>query len=315
VTTVQDATRSRDAVTGALGFTGRAIARLLIDEGRQVVTLTRRPYLPNPFGERLRVVPVDYRQPRAIAATLDGVDTLYNTAWLRFERGEHTFAEQVDRTAILMEAALSAGVRHVVHVSVVGADPASPLRYWAAKGRAERVVRESGLPWSIVRPTLLFGSDDILINNMAWFLRRLPVFALPVPSATPVQPVHVDDVASLAVELAREPPGQIADAAGPELLLFGDIVRAVRSAVRSRARIVPVPGALAFAASSVTGIVLRDVVLTRDELRALRLGLLVSSDARPAKTVFSNWVASNGEALGLRYASELGRNYRLRPER
>jgi NADH dehydrogenase len=300
-------------VTGALGFTGRAIARVLIDRGREVLTLTRRPYLPNPFGERLRVVRVDYGDPASIVATLRGADTLYNTSWLRFERGDATFAQQVERAGVLMRAAKAAGVRRVVHISVVGADRDSPLRYWAAKAQAEEMVRESGVPWSIVRPTLLFGSDDILVNNMAWFLRRLPVFGLPVAPRSQVQPVHVDDVASLAVALAGEPPEQVVDAAGPERLTFGEMVEAVRAAVGSRARIVAVPTRLALVASSMAGLLLRDVVLTRDELRALTMGLLVSDHARPARIQFRSWVAEHGAELGLRYASELSRNFRLPP--
>jgi uncharacterized protein YbjT (DUF2867 family) len=300
-----------DAVTGALGFTGRAIAGALIAQGREVVTLTRRPYLPNPFGDRLRVVLIDYGDPPSIARTLQGVETLYNTAWVRFEYGEATFAQQVERTGILMGAARTAGVRRVVHVSVVGADAGSSLGYWVAKAHAEAVVREAGVPWSIVRPTLLFGPDDILINNMAWFLRRLPLFGLPVAPGSEVQPVHVDDVASLAVGLAAEPPGQTVDAAGPERLSFAEMVDAVRAAVGSRARIVAVPTGLALVASSLAGLVLRDVVLTRDELRALGAGLLVSERARPARIPFRAWVAEHGSELGRRYVSELGRNFRL----
>jgi uncharacterized protein YbjT (DUF2867 family) len=301
-----------DAVTGALGFTGQAIARRLIAEGRPVVTLTRRPYLPNPFGERLRIVAVDYRDPASIREALRGAETLYNTAWVRFERGRATFAEQVERTGILMAAAHAEGIDRVVHVSVVGADPNSSLRYWAAKARAEAIVRDSGIPWAIVRPTLLFGSNDILVNNMAWFLRRVPVFGLPARADCAVQPVHVDDVASLAVSLAHGPPGRTADAAGPERLSLLEMVQAVRAAVGSRARIIAVPSALALAATTLVGAVLRDVVLTRDELRALGAGLLVSDNPAPAEIAFSSWVRANGEQLGRSYASELGRNFRLR---
>jgi NADH dehydrogenase len=301
-----------DAVTGGLGFTGQAIARQLIAQGRGVITLTRRPYLPNPFGDRVKIVAIDYGNSASITAALRDVETLYNTAWVRFERGRATFEEQVQRTGILMRAARAAGVRRVVHISVVGADANSPLRYWAAKARAEALVRESGIPWAIVRPTLLFGRDDILVNNMAWFLRRLPVFGLPVKADCPVQPVHVDDVASLAVSLAHLAPGRTADAAGPERLTFLEMVRAVRAGVGSRARIVPVPSPLALAATMLAGAVLRDVVLTRDELRALERGLLVSDDPAPAAIAFSTWVRANGNELGRTYASELGRNFRLR---
>ena len=300
---------SLDAITGAFGYTGGAIARRLLAEGRSVITLTnRRP--SGPLVGHIRVVPFGDDRPGPLAARLAGVDTLYNTSWLRFERGTGTFALAIERTRLLVEAAEVAGVRRFVHVSVASADPDSPIPYFAAKAEAERIVRESGLSWSILRPTLLFGPDDILINNLAWFLRRVPVFGLFGDGRYLVQPVHVDDVAALAVGLGHGLDEVVVDAAGPERLAFREMVAAVRDAVGSHARLIPMPYGLALAVSRLAGIVLRDVVLTPDEIQALTAGLLVARGQATGSTVFSDWVAANGSSLGRRYTSELARNYR-----
>jgi nucleoside-diphosphate-sugar epimerase len=298
-----------DAVTGAFGYTGGYIAARLLDEGRSVVTLTnRRP--TGPLAGRIRTVPFDDGSPAARAASLEGVDILYNTRWLRFERGTGTFARAIERTRMLVEAARSARVRRFVHISVASADPASPIPYFAAKAEAERIVGGSGLSWAIVRPTLLFGPDDILINNLGWFLRRVPVFGLFGDGRYLVQPVHVEDVADLAVRLGLGSDEVVVDAAGPEILEFRQMIAAVRDAVGSHARLVPMPAELALAVSRLAGLVLRDVVLTRDEICALMGGLLMSHEPPTGTTAFSGWVAANGARIGRRYASELARNFR-----
>ena len=116
----------------------------------------------------------------------------------------------------------------------------------------------------MVRPTLLYGPGDILINNMAWTLRRLPVFGIPGDGRYRVQPVHVDDVADLCISLAGRSENVETYAAGPETLDFNDIVRTVRKAVGSRALLLHMPVTLVLAATRVIGMAVRDVVLTRD---------------------------------------------------
>lgn len=300
----------RDAVTGAFGFTGRAISEQLLAAGRSVVTLSRRSAAAgDPLAGRIDVVPIDFGRPDRMTDALHGVDTLFNTYWIRFPRGGEGFERAIAESVVLMGAAREAGVRRLVHVSVVGADPKGPTPYVRAKGRLEESVRASGLEWSIVRPTLTYGRGDILVNNLAWALRRLPVYGLPGDGRYPIQPVYVDDVAGICVEAADGPAEAIADAAGPETLAYRDMVSIVRSAVGSRSLVVPMPAPLVLVAGRVLGLFVRDVVLTADEIRELTSGWLSSREPARGRIRFTEWVPANAASLGRSWASELARNY------
>jgi nucleoside-diphosphate-sugar epimerase len=299
----------KDAVIGALGFTGRAIATQLLDRGREVVTLTTRSPANDALAGRLDVRPLDFGRPAELAASLAGVDTLYNTYWIRFPRAGVTFDTAVVRSEVLLAGARQAGVRRIVHISVVGARHDGLTPYVRAKAALEDRVRSARLEWAIVRPTLTFGSGDILINNLAWALRRLPVYGLAGSGRYPIQPVHVDDVARTCLEAAEGPSGAVVDAAGPEVLAYRDLVRTVRSAVRSHSLIVPMPATAVLAAARLLGAAVHDVVLTRDELRELSAGLLTSREEPRGVIRATDWIPPHGEELGRHWASELQRNY------
>ena len=298
-----------DAVTGAFSFTGRAIAARLLADGHEVVTLVRRT-APNPFGDRIRVAPFDLDDPARLAADLAGVDTLYNTYWIRFERGAVTFEGAIAGTRRLIEAARRAQVRRLVHISVVNASETAPTSYFRAKARLEGHVRESGLSYAIVRPTLTYGPGDILVNNLCWVLRRFPLFGVPGDGQHRLQPVHVDDVAAIAVAAGGQTTDLTTDAAGPETLVFDDFVRLLAAAMGRRARLIHLPPELALGASRMLGLLVRDVLLTRHEVTELMASLLVSRQP-PAGTIsFPEWVRSEADRLGRRYHSELDRHYR-----
>jgi uncharacterized protein YbjT (DUF2867 family) len=304
---------ARVAVTGSFGFTGRALTERLLGAGHEVVTLTRRPGARDPLRDRIAVRPFDTTQPDTLRASLEGVDVLFSTYWLRFPRDGGTFEGAVARTAELLAAARAAGVQRVVYVSVVNAVADAATPYVRAKAATEAVVRASGLEWSIVRPTLTYGPGDILINNLAWALRRLPVYGMPGLGGYRVQPVHVDDVARICVGAADGPAGAVVDAAGPETMTYRAMVEKVRSAIGSRSVVVPMPGPLVFAAARLLGLLVRDVVLTRDEISELTSSLLTSHEPPRGEIRFSEWVAANADALGRRWSSELARNYRGLP--
>jgi NADH dehydrogenase len=301
----------RDAVTGAFGFTGRHIAERLLAGGREVVTLSRRSGSGDPLAERLTVRPLDFREPHALTDDLRGIDTLYNTYWMRFPRGSRTFRTVIEESALLIGAARRAGIRRLVHVSVVNASSDASTPYVRAKAAVEAIVRDSGMEWAIVRPTLTFGPDDILINNLAWALRRLPVFGVPGFGRYRVQPVHVEDVAWICIEAATGPPGLTVDAAGPETLPYRELVDLVRRAVRSRSIVVPMPRLAVLAAGTLLGLLVRDRVLTPSELEELTSSLLTSAEPPRGEIRLSDWVAANADALGRRWANELSRNYAL----
>jgi uncharacterized protein YbjT (DUF2867 family) len=300
----------RDAVTGAFSFTGRAITARLLAEGRDVVTLVRRPPAANPFGDRLRIARLALDEPDTLAAALADVDTLYNTYWIRFPRGALSYETALAGSMQLIDAAVAAGVRRIVHISVVNASETAPTPYFVAKARLEREVRESGLSHAIVRPTLTFGPGDILVNNLCWVLRRFPVFAVPGDGRYRLQPVHVDDVAAIAVRAGRHTMDLTTDAAGPETFAFDDLVEILAAAVGSRARPVHLPPPVALVASRMLGLMVRDVMLTADEITELTASLLVSSDPPAGVISFRDWIQAEGDNLGGTYHSELDRHYR-----
>lgn len=301
--------RDFDVVTGAFGFTGRYITRRLLDAGRRVRTLTGHPRRERPFGDQVSARPYAFDDPDALARSLDGADTLYNTYWIRFARGELTFDRAVANTAALATAAGRAGVRRIVHISVANPSAWSPLPYYRGKAQAEQAVMASGVPYAILRPTLLFGDGAILLNNIAWMLRRLPVFFAPEGDYR-VQPVSVEDLADLAVEAAQGSGNTVFDAAGPETLLFPGLLRLLARAVDSLVLVLAARPPLCLFLSQAIGLALRDVVLTRDEMAGLTAGLLRSHEPPRGTTRLSDWLQEHGEHLGERYVSDLDRHYR-----
>ena len=296
-----------DAATGAFSFTGRAIAQLLLARGRRVRTLSRSP---GPAGSPIEFAPLQFADEAALTESLRGAETLYNTYWIRFPRGGSTFERAVENTRTLLRCAGEAGVRRFVHVSVSSPSRDSPLPYFRGKAAVEAAVRGSPLEHAIVRPTLVFGPNDILVNNIAWVMRRFPLFIVPGDGAYRVQPVSVDDVARLCVDAG---PSAELDAAGPETYSFDQFVHLIRRAVAGRARIVHAPTSVALGLARIVGVACRDVMLTRDETLGLMDSLLVSNAPPTASESFRAWLEENADQLGRRYVSELARNYRHAP--
>ena len=299
-----------NVVTGAFGYTGRYIARRLLSMGEQVATLTGHPERPNPFGGQVRVARFRFDDEGELARSLEGATTLYNTYWVRFPRGEVTFDKAVENTLALIRAARQAGVRRLVHISITNASVDSPLPYFRGKGVLERAIAGAGLSYPIIRPTVVFGPGDVLINNIAWFLRKFPVFAVFGAGDYPIQPVHVEDVAELAVSAAQAEGNVALDAVGPETYTFDEMVRLIAETVGSRARLAHLPPRLAHLLTRVAGCLVRDVVLTSDEVAGLMAGLLVSQDSPTGSTRLSDWLGQNAGVVGTGYASELRRHYR-----
>ena len=301
-----------DVVTGGFSYTGRFIARRLLADGRRVRTLTNHSNRPGTEDLRaeLEVEPLQFEDRARLVSALRGADTLYNTYWVRFPHGGLSFDRAVANTRLLMQAAAEAGVRKVVHISVSNPSLDSPLAYYAGKAQTEELVKESGLAWAIVRPTLVFGPGDILINNIAWLLRRMPLFAMPGLGHYHVQPVAAEDVAAIAVEASAQAEHAIVDAAGPETVTFAELVDQIAIAVQRRPPFLYLPPSLLIPAGDVIGLFVRDVVLTRQELEGLMTDLLVSAEPPRGTTRFDDWLLEYGDKLGMSYASELDRHFR-----
>ncbi|HEY7462924.1 MAG TPA: NAD(P)H-binding protein [Candidatus Limnocylindria bacterium] len=298
----------RVAITGANGYTGRFVAERLVAEGHAIVNLTNHPDRPAD-APVAGTGPLAFEDPAALARGLAGVDVLVNTYWVRYPRGEVTFERAVENIGRLATAAARAGVRRIVHVSIAKAGE-SELPYYRGKLAGEAAVRASGVPAAIVRPTILFGESDVLMNNIAWAMRHLPVFGVPGDGSYPIQPIHVRDHAELIASLVTSDDTGTHDSQGPERYTFTELLRMVRWAIGSHTLIVRMPPPLAQLGAWGIGLLQRDVMMTPDELRGLMDGLL-STDASPAgHTSLAQWLRAERATIGKRYASELDRHFR-----
>jgi uncharacterized protein YbjT (DUF2867 family) len=299
-----------DAVTGAFSFTGGFIARRLLADGRRVRTLTNHPRRAGAQEMDVEVVPLQFTDRDALIESLRGVDVLYNTYWIRFPHSGTGFGDAIANTRRLMFAAAAAGVRKVVHISVSNPRWDDPLDYYAGKARAETVVRESGTHWAVVRPTLIFGPGDILINNIAWLLRRVPVFFIPGHGTYRLQPVAGEDVAEIAVAAAAAAENVTVDAAGPDTITYADLVDSIAIAIQHKRRTFFTSPSLTLMAGSVLGRFLKDVILTPQELSGLMDERLVSSEPPRGQRRIEDWLLRDADTLGTSYASELNRHFR-----
>ena len=298
-------------ITGASGFIGGAVAARLIDHA-EVRGLTSHP-AKNRFGDRVRSFAYDFDDPSRMAGAFRGADVFVNSYYIRFNHGRLTFGTVVERTRALLAQAKAAGVGTIVHVSVSNANEASDLPYYANKGRIETLIAQSGIDYTILRPALVVGDGDILVNNIAYFLRRLPLFTIFGDGSYRAQPMTVDAFADIAVEVVGGKHRNATLAvAGPSDWTFLDMVQAVRRTVRSRARVVSAPGWVALAGLKVAGVLLRDVVLTGDEVEGLTREYLWAPDPVRRGVDLADWLAQPRVAatLGMRYESELARHFR-----
>jgi NADH dehydrogenase len=299
-------------VTGAFGYSGMYIARRLLAAGHRVRTLTNSPGRHSGLHDAIDVHPFHFDVPEKLVESLRGAEALYVTYWVRFNHRTFTFADAVRNTKTLFAAAKTAGVSRVVYVSITNPDPVerpSGLEYFRGKGILENELQKSGLSHAILRPAVLFGMEDILVNNIAWMLRRLPVFGVFGDGEYKLQPIYVDDLAALAVDQGMRRENVTIDAIGPETFTYRGLVRRIGEIIGKRRPIISVPPGVGHALGWMVGLLTRDVVITRDEIRGLMENRLVVEGSAPAlaTTKLTEWAQANREWLGSHYASELGR--------
>ena len=299
-------------VTGAFGYTGKYITRKLLESGSTVTTLTGHPDTPSEFGHRVKTAPFNFGNAPELTRTLEGADTLFNTYWLRFAHGETTHETAVENLKTLLSAAEAAGVRRIVHISITNASAESSLPYFRGKAQVEEAIRQSSVSHAILRPTVIFGREDILLNNIAWLLRRFPFHPVFGNGEYRIQPIYVDDLAQLAVDSGQRTDDIALDAVGPEVYTYRELISIISEKIAVRSRLVRVNPGLALIASRVMGLFLRDVLLTKDEIDGLMSDLLVSKsgDEAPGSTLLSDWLDENAHLLGNGYTSEMERHYR-----
>jgi uncharacterized protein YbjT (DUF2867 family) len=294
-------------VTGAFSYTGRYITELLLRRDFTVTTLTGHPNRVNTFGNAVQVRPFNFDNPETLVRSLVGAEVVFNTYWIRFPRGELTFDRATDNVKALIDAARRVRVSRFIHISITSANANSPLPYFRGKGRIEHYLMDSGLSYGLLRPAIIFGSEDILLNNIAWMLRRFRLFTIPGDGSYHVQPVAVSDLAQLAVEMANERTDRAIDAVGPELFTFNELVALLARTGASKARIVHVNPSVQLVLGRIFSMLTRDVTLTSDEIRGLMSDLLWSKSEPTASTRLSQWLARNAGTIGAHYRSEVSR--------
>jgi uncharacterized protein YbjT (DUF2867 family) len=299
-----------NVVTGAFSYTGQYIARRLLARGKEVRTLTGHPQRAHPLSNQVRAFPLAFDDPRLLREALRGARVLYNTYWIRFPYSLQSYERAVENTRRLFTAAREAGVERIVHVSISNPSLSSPFPYFRSKALLEQDLRQSGLSYAIVRPTVIFGREDILINNIAWLLRRFPLFALFGKGDYQLQPVYVEDMADLAVRVGHQREDIVVDAAGPDIFSYREMVALIARILGRRVWLVPAPPALVLALGQLLSLLVGDVLITRDEIDGLMANLLVSHEAPTGQTRLADWLQAHVAEVGRRYASELARHYR-----
>lgn len=296
-------------VTGSFGYIGRYITRELLERGQEVKTITTHPDKPNPFGERVQAASYHFEDRDKLTAYLTGAETLFNTYYVRFNYRKWSFAQAVQNTRVLFNCAKEAGVNKIVHISVTNPSLDDELPYYRGKAQQEEIARETGQDHAIIRPTLVFGKEDILVNNIAWTIRKFPVVPVFGSGDYRVQPIFVGDLAQIAVDLAQTPGSQVIDAAGPEVYTYEEFLRLIARELNRRVALMPTPPGLGIALGKLIGMFMGDVMLTRDELRGLMRNKLTSTEEPAGETLFSEWLGRNIEHLGQEYTSELERHF------
>ncbi len=294
-------------VTGAFGYTGKYITERLLKQGVRVRTLTNSLHRVHPFGDRVAAHPYTFDRPDELTAFMQGANVLYNTYWVRFNYKGFTHAEAIRNTRVLFESARRAGVRRIVHVSITNPSQESDLSYFRGKAILEEILMHSGMSYAILRPAVIFGREDILVNNIAWALRHLPIFGVFGHGRYKLQPIYVEDFADLAVSQGARDENVVIDAIGPETYTFRRLVKTIAEAIGRPRPLFPVPPALGYAAAWLIGKWQGDVFLTWEEVVGLMRNLLYTDSPPVGRTRLSSWVTEHAHLLGRRYASELAR--------
>ena len=301
-------------VTGAFGYTGRWIAHHLLEKGVQVRTLTNAVGRDDPFDGRVEVHPLDFDDHAALVESLRGAEVLYNTYWVRYNHRRRNFEHgiAVENSKRLFKAAAEAGVERIVHFSVAHPHKAPDWTYFCGKVAVEKYLNDSDYCFAILRPTVLFGGHrNVLINNIAWMLRKFPIFGVFGMGNYPIQPVHVKDVARVAVEQGESRENVTIDVTGPETFRYKEYIGVMAKSMSLRRIILPMPPFVGWLFGKFLGLLLQDLVITRAEIKGLRRGLMASDEDPLGQLKFSEWIAEHGKDFGKRYQNDLKeRKYR-----
>lgn len=309
-----DTSKEIHAVTGAFGYSGKYITKKLLELNKNVITLTNSFNRRNPYGDRVSAFPFNFDKPEKLVESLANVKVLYNTYWVRFNHKNFTHETAVQNTFQLIDACKKAGVERFVHISITNPSLDSPLEYFSGKARIEKHLMDSKLSYAILRPTVLFGKEDILINNIAWFLRHFPIFGTFGFGEYKLQPIYVDDLAALCVQYGEIRDNTIVDAIGPETYSYKELAETIGKLIGFERIILPLPDFIGFILGIIIGWLKNDVTITWEEIIGLKSNLLFTNSPPIGQTKLSDWIRKNADQLGRRYANELSRRNDLYSE-
>lgn len=294
-------------VTGAYGFSGKYIAKSLLKAGVPVSTITNSPNRKNEFGNQLKAMKFNFEDHGKLVESLKNVSTLYNTYWVRFNHELFSHQDAVENTLKLFSAAKEAGVSRIVHTSITNPSLDSNLEYFKGKAILEKALIESGMSYSILRPAVIFGDEDILINNIAWILRKIPIFPIFGYGSYRIQPIYVKDFAKLAVREGKNTENVIINAVGPETYSYRQLIEKIGDIIGINKPIISVKPKIGYIAGSLIGKIVKDVVITKEEIKGLMADLLCVDSAPTGETKLSDWALLHKNTLGYKYSSELAR--------
>jgi uncharacterized protein YbjT (DUF2867 family) len=297
------------AVTGAFSYSGQYIARAFLKRGWEVITFTRNPDRPHALGGKVKAYQLDFSKPQELQERLTGVDTFVNTYWVRYNYPGSSFEQAVDNSRTLIDAVKAAGVRRFVHISVSKPDIKSKLPYFRGKQQVEDLITASGLSYSILRPTIIYAEEEVLINNITWLVRHFPVFPIPGNGEYRMQPIYAEDLAELVVRGAEGKTNEILDAAGPEFYSFNELLKLLKKVTGSKTLLVHMPIPVALILAKLVSFVLGDIMLTKDELTAFMEERIMTGLPALGKSRFSEWAQQHSKTLGTRYVNELKRHH------
>jgi len=298
-----------DVVTGSFGYIGKYITLELLDRGHEVKTITTHPDKPDPFGGTVQAATYNFENPDRLTEYLSGCETLFNTYWVRFDYQQWSFKKALENTKTLFKCAKKAGVKKIVQISVTNPSEQDDLPYYQGKAFQEKALKELGGIYSIVRPTLVFGKEDILVNNIAWTIRNFPVVPVFGSGKYQVQPIFVEDLATIAVNSSRSEDSSTIDAIGPETFTYDEFLRLIAQELNRNIAFIHTSPAVGIALGKLIGLFVKDVVLTKDELKGLMENKLTSNQKPNGKMKFSEWLNENSHLVGSRYTSELNRHF------
>ncbi|MEW5818578.1 MAG: NmrA family NAD(P)-binding protein [Cyanobacteriota bacterium] len=292
-------------VTGAFGYTGRYIARELINRNIKVITLSNALNRPDYFNGSVKKIEFSFDNHELLVNIMKQGSVLYNTYWVRFNCKEFNFNQAITNSKKIINAAKEAGINRIVHISVTNAEKGEGLEYFEGKKTIEDYIINSGLPYTIIRPALIFAEGDILINNIAWCLRRFPFFILPGKGEYKLNPVFAEDLAKACVDVVESEENDIIDVVGPECFTFKEFVELIACSIDYKRPIISASPDITHLFSEFISLAVKDPVITRDEIKGLTRNLLYSGAKPAGLTKFSDWIKENSSSIGQKYAGEM----------